>query len=65
MQTTDVWKKIEELRIAAGDPERAHAIQDTLYVDVLHAIAEGADHPQDLAQEALKAADVDFDRWTA
>lgn len=50
-------KDIEEY---AGDPEAAHAKQDVLYLNVLRQLAQDGNR---LAAEAIKANDIEFDRW--
>jgi hypothetical protein len=47
------------------DPERAHVLEESLYLDVLRAIAHGAEDPQGLARLALIAQNLDFDRCYA
>jgi hypothetical protein len=62
-----VGARVEEIRQRAeqfqhdGGP---HAMEDTLYRDVLRAIAEGrCDEPAACALEALRADGLDFPRW--
>lgn len=51
MQTTEVWKRLEEVRISNGDPA-------PLYADALQAIADGVEQPRELAREVLSVAGV-------
>ena len=44
-------------------PESAHALEDTLFRDVLKAIAQGHVDPKGLAEAALKSCDIEFGRW--
>jgi hypothetical protein len=53
---------IYELR---GDPEAAHADEDTLWEEVLTAISNGADNAPGLARAALRTKGIDFPRWGA
>lgn len=66
MKVEDVTKGIEKLKEIAsginGDPN-GHMEEDWLRDQVLQAIADGADNPQELAKEVLKTADVKFSRW--
>jgi restriction endonuclease Mrr len=59
-----VIKRIEELA-KEGDDQAAHELEDSLYIDVLRAIANGAENPSKLAKEALKAHEIDYTRWYA
>lgn len=56
---------VSRIREAAGDAEKAHALEDALYQDVLRAIADGAEKPQELAAAALAAFEINFPRWCA
>jgi hypothetical protein len=49
--------------VTARDFEKAHSIQDDLYVSVLIAVSVGANDSVDLAEAALKVAELDFPRW--
>lgn len=63
-----LWKveqMVAEVEKHKDDPEEAHMLEDALYVEVLHAIANGAENAAELAREALKAEEVDFPRWYA
>lgn len=52
--------------IGNSDCERAHGMEDTLYKDVLAVVAATAPEPwRSLAVEALRAQELDFDRWYA
>jgi hypothetical protein len=57
-------KEIGEIAIAC-DYENAHISEDELYESVLENIANGAKNPARLAEEALKAREIDFFRWFA
>ena len=70
MKVEDVEKKVEAIRRMARDNEAAHSMEDALYIKVLQEIvrqglepAGDASSPFALAQAALKAGRVDFDRW--
>ena len=67
MNTNDVIAKVAEIRAMADDDERAHALQDDLYVAVLVAITDGSAKPsaRALALEALKVRNIEFSRWYA
>ncbi|WP_024427708.1 hypothetical protein [Bacillus safensis] len=63
MTVDDVQERVEVIRQIALDDEAAHGMEDELYIDVLEAIANGADNPEKLAAEALKTQDIEFYRW--
>lgn len=66
MTPEQVREQVDHIRSNAhSDPEARHCEQDTVYIDVLRAIADGADNPRDLAKEAVKIDDIDFVRWYA
>jgi hypothetical protein len=65
MTVDDVRKRVAEIRARANDPEVAHAREAGLHVDVLAAIAAGAESPRELASLALETCDIDFPRWHA
>lgn len=50
---------------ASGDDEEQHGMEDSLYEDVLQAIANGAPNAADLAAAALKTKSISFSRWYA
>lgn len=54
-----------EIHAAQGDPEAAHGLLDSLYADVLAAIAVGPPEPRMLAAAALYAESREFPRWYA
>ena len=46
------------------DPEKAHAVEDKLHIEVLYDIANGVcPDPQRYAREALKTREIEFPRW--
>jgi hypothetical protein len=51
--------------VGPADPEVGHSMEDALFIDVLRAIAQGAENGRELAAAALVAADLDFPRWAA
>lgn len=63
MTVDDVQERVEVIRQIALDDETAHGMEDELYIDVLGAIANGADNPEKLAAEALKTLEIEFSRW--
>lgn len=58
-----VREKIAEIKAVRRDDEKAHAEEDALRAEVLHAIASGASNPRELAKEALTTDDIDFGRY--
>jgi hypothetical protein len=68
MMLNEVKARVTEIADTADDPEQAHRLEDTLYRDVLKAIATGQcrDYPpEDFAAEALRAGPLRFPRWYA
>lgn len=47
----------------APNQEAAHAYTDRLYIDALVDIADGAEEPAKMAQQVLRAEDIEFERW--
>jgi hypothetical protein len=63
---TIVRERVEAIREAAEDDEFAHGLEDSLYEDILRAIADGRClDPVACATEALKTRDINFARWCA
>jgi len=56
---------VENIRELVRDNEKAHSLEDDLWEEVLNAIACGASNPQELAREALKTQEIEFNRWTS
>ena len=66
MTPQEVRDRVDRIRDEKGDPELAHGAEDSLWADVLKAIAAGAKgRSRDLATEALKTKDISFGRWCA
>jgi hypothetical protein len=65
MTVEDVRARLEAIRAVADDDEQAHGLQDSLLLDVLLAIRNGADEPAALASAAVEVYDIDFERWCA
>jgi len=59
----DIRDWVAKLERVKGDCEIAHSQQDDIFETVLYEIAHGTPKAQRLAQEALKALDVDFDKY--
>ncbi len=51
--------------IPLNDCESAHCEQDQIWLEVLTAVALGHPEGRQLAEEALKIADLEFDRFCA
>jgi len=62
-----IKKRINMVRREAGKRhnEEAHILEDEILLETLRAIAEGAPNPKELAQAAIKVADIDYFRWYA
>jgi len=63
----EVHARVALIAAVQGDNERAHAEEDKLLHDVLHAIAYGTPEPTAavLAHEALRVKEIDYVRWYA
>ncbi len=48
-----------------GDSEKAHALEDKLYRDVLAEVAKTETYCGELARAALKSKELEFGRWCA
>ena len=59
---------VEEIRVAAedeGDFEKAHALEDQLYLGIIQAVAFGMPGTLKMARMALKTRNIQFNRVTA
>lgn len=66
MTITEIKELLKEIELNKDDNERAHYLEDDLYLDLLTSIADQTcDDPILCAKEAIKAADIDFNRWYA
>ena len=65
MTVAEVASRVEEIDLHArrNDHEVAHAEEDCLHRDVLHAIALGAENSDLLARAALMTTKLNFHRW--
>lgn len=57
--------RLDAIREATGraNDDGCHIDQDALLLDVLKAIADGADQPALLARHVLEVTGIDFSRW--
>lgn len=66
MDIADVERRVAEIEREKDDLEAAHGSQDSLFHDVLIAIARNeTSDATALAQAALKVDEIEFDRYTA
>ena len=65
MKVEDIKQRLEEIMAKLQDDEVAHGLEDDLAKDILTAIAHGESNAQDLAMEAIKTYELDFERWRA
>lgn len=68
MTTVDIEKRILEIESIMGDYERAHALEDLLYLDFIRYISKSTQADSNLRQKAksvLQAQDLDFPRYCA
>ena len=59
----DIARRIEYINQIADDDETAHGEEDDLWKDVLFAIANGQEDPQELAKAAIQTITIEFERW--
>jgi hypothetical protein len=63
MHPAEVRDRVEKIREQSDYDHIAHRLEDELYMDVLEAIAGGAEEPAALADAALATAQMQFSRW--
>ena len=63
MQVVDIKRLLRDIR--KEDDEKAHILEDKMFVMVLKAVASGTENAQALAKEALKSQKINFCRWYA
>lgn len=67
MDLAEVRKRVEKIRALADDTEAAHAAEDSLYHDLMNAIAQGrvSEHVEQLAAAAIETQAILSKRWYA
>lgn len=61
MTIEEVIERVEKIKEVQDDPEQAHALEETLWHDVLKHIASGqCVHPAAFAIAALETENIDF-----
>jgi hypothetical protein len=66
MTIEEIRKKVQTIKDMKSDPEAAHGAEDSLYQDLLEAIAASqVENPAEAAKEALYAQSIEFPRWCA
>lgn len=65
MTVKQIEKRLEEIKASCEDYEHAHSEEDSLFEDVLKAIARGHQGAAELAKAALKSKKIDFTRYCA
>ncbi len=65
MKLHDVIKRVKEIRDSLPDYEKAHSLEDQLYLEVLQEAAKGNPEAYALARAALKSKKLDFERYSA
>jgi hypothetical protein len=63
----EVRRRVAEIEAMKDDDEAAHILEASLHGDVLACIANSTNLAgvRDLAREALKTKDIEFERWFA
>lgn len=54
---------VQEIEKIVADDEAAHAAEDTLYEEVLKAVADGHPDSKKIAKIALRTKSLNFQRW--
>jgi hypothetical protein len=62
MTVKQVESHLEAIRAYKSKADTAHSLEKSLWFWVLHAIANGDENPQELAQAVLKSRDIPFTR---
>jgi hypothetical protein len=58
--------KLKAIESIQSDSERAHILEDSLFVDFITYVSKEAGEPfKSLAVFVLKVRDIEFDRWCA
>lgn len=66
MTIEEALERVKEIQAESGDDEYAHRDEDSLWQDVLEAIAKGdCESPKKLAEIALTTTQIKFARWFA
>jgi hypothetical protein len=65
MTVKDARDRVRTIDGLRDDPESAHSEEDSLWCDVLHAIADGHPQARDLARVAPETEKLEFPRWRA
>jgi hypothetical protein len=67
MTLEEIRKRVQQIEDVVWDNEKAHGLEDDLYLDFIRFVEKMTtdDTIGNLAAEVLKAADVEFSRWTA
>jgi hypothetical protein len=61
-EVTALLSEVKRLSEDADD-HGAHELEDKLHIQVLNAIANGAENSAELARECLKTLELGFERW--
>ena len=62
----EIQDRIAKIKSVEDDFDVAHSLEDELINDILKAIAEGADNPQELAHAVIEGRNTfDFTHYTA
>jgi hypothetical protein len=61
----EVFRRVDEIRAAADDPEKAHGLEKVLWGEVLASIALGNPNAREVAAAAMHSEDIEFPRWYA
>lgn len=66
LSVKEVRELVEQIKSNASDDECAHSQEDSLYAQVLQAIADDdCEDPKACAREALATEAIEFARWCA
>lgn len=64
MNINEARKRVKEIKDAAGDPEKAHILEDKLFLDFVTLVSKtGSESPlKEIARAVLKSTKINFPR---
>jgi hypothetical protein len=65
MNKYEISERLRAIAECAGDAERAHSMEDKLYIDFVKFIASNKNPFTDMAELILTSEYINFSRWCA
>ena len=65
MEFEDIHQAVASIRDAAKDPEKAHALEDELFIKFIGHVANQPTALGEMAREVLKTSEIQFPRHCA